>query len=145
MVNNVNEPAFIYKNNSKKNNYLRLKLVNENNKPIFGSKVSIYNGNEIQLFESSNVRGIYSTSENIIHFGLSDHKKVDSLIVTWPNFKQTKLFDVKANQLLKINSNNSKNYNSKSSSKKLFFEEITTKIKYTHIENSFDDYKKQVL
>ena len=72
-------------------------------------------------FESSNVRGIYSTSENIIHFGLSDYKKVDSLIVTWPNSRQTKLFDVKANQLLKVNSNNSKNYNSKSNSKRIIF------------------------
>ena len=145
VVNNVNETAFIYRNNSKKNNYLRLELINEDNKPVFGSKVSIYNENKIQLFESSNVRGIYSTSENIIHFGLSDYKKVDSLIVTWPNSRQTKLFDVKANQLLKVNSNNSKNYNSKSNPKELFFEEIPTKINYTHIENYFDDYEKQVL
>ena len=67
VVNNVNEKAFIYKNNSK-NNFLRLELINENNKPVFGSKVSLYNGKEIQLSESSNVRGIYSTSENMIHF-----------------------------------------------------------------------------
>ena len=73
------------------------------------------------------------------------NKKVDSLIITWPNSRQTKLFDVKANQLLKVNSNNSKNYNSKSNPKELFFEEIPTKINYTHIENYFDDYEKQVL
>jgi len=41
----------------------------------------------------------------MIHFGLGIHKKADSLIITWPNSKQTKLFDVKANQVLKINSN----------------------------------------
>ena len=50
----------------------------------------------------------------MIHFGLGDQKKVDSLIITWPNSKQTKLFDVKANQVLKINSNSSKRFNSNS-------------------------------
>ena len=37
VVSNVNEPAFIYKNNSR-NNFLRLKLLDNSNKPVLGSK-----------------------------------------------------------------------------------------------------------
>ena len=55
------------------------------------------------------------------------------------------MYDVKANQVLKINSRNSKRFNSNSKSKELFFEQVPSKINYTHIENSFDDFEKQVL
>lgn len=144
VVSNVNETAFIYKNNSE-NNFLRLKLEDESNQPIFGSKVRLYNNGNIQLFESTNVRGIYSTSEDFIHFGLGNHNEVDSLIITWPNSLKTKLFNVNANQVLKINSSTAKDYNEIKIEKKLFFEENRTKINYTHIENSFDDFEKQVL
>ena len=144
VVSNVNESAFIYKNNSN-NNFLRLKLEDESNQPIFGSKVRLYSDGNIQLFESTNVRGIYSTSEDIIHFGLGNKTSIDSLIITWPNSLKTKLYDVDVNQLLKVNSNTAKDYKERKIEKELFFEENRTKIKYTHIENSFDDFEKQVL
>ena len=144
VVSNINESAFIYKNNSD-NNYLRLKLEDTSNQPIFGSKVRLYSNGNIQLFESTNVRGIYSTSEDIIHFGLGNEKLIDSLIITWPNSLKTKFYDVDANQLLKVNSNTAKDYKERKIEKELFFEENRSKIKYTHIENSFDDFEKQVL
>ena len=97
------------------------------------------------MFESTNVRGIYSTSEDIIHFGLGNKTSIDSLIITWPNSLKTKLYDVDVNQLLKVNSNTAKDYKERKIEKELFFEENRTKIKYTHIENSFDDFEKQVL
>ena len=74
VVSNVNEPAFIYKNNSR-NNFLRIKLLDNSNKPVLGSKIKLYDKGDIQLFETSNVRGIYSTSEDFIHFGLGNKNK----------------------------------------------------------------------
>jgi hypothetical protein len=144
VVSNVNETAFIYKNNSK-NNFLRLKLSNDLNKPVLGSKVRLYNNGDIQLFETSNVRGIYSTSEDLIHFGLGNKNKIDSLIITWPNSLKTKLYDIDANQVLNVNSKSAKDFEELKNNNKLFFEESRTKINYTHIENNFDDFEKQVL
>jgi hypothetical protein len=144
VVSNVNESAFIYKNNSR-NNFLRLKLLDNSNKPVLGSKIKLYDKGEIQLFETSNVRGIYSTSEDLIHFGLGNKNKIDSLIITWPNSLKTKLYNIDANQVLKINSNSAKDFKKIKNNNKLFFEESRTKINYTHIENSFDDFEKQVL
>jgi hypothetical protein len=144
VVSNVNETAFIYKNNSK-NNFLRLKLSNDLNKPVLGSKVRLYNNGDIQLFETSNVRGIYSTSEDLIHFGLGNKNKIDSLIITWPNSLKTKLYDIDANQVLNVNSKSAKDFEEIKNNNKLFFEESRTKINYTHIENNFDDFEKQVL
>ena len=80
VVNNVNEQAYIYRNNSEKseNNYIRLKL--KDNKPTFGTKVSLYKDDHFQYFETTNVRGIYSNSEDIVHFGLGKYNSVDSIV-----------------------------------------------------------------
>jgi len=149
VVNNVNEKAFLYKNNSIENinnNYLRITLKNNNNTPSFGTKVKLYYNNKLQLFETTNVRGIYSTSENIAHFGLGKTKMVDSLVVTWPDNTKSKVFDIRTNQQLTLLSSTSKVDNRIfKSDNNSYFKKDDSKIKYVHIENLFNDYDKQVL
>ncbi|MGY8945831.1 MAG: VCBS repeat-containing protein [Flavobacteriales bacterium] len=149
VVNNVNEKAFLYKNNSIENinnNYLRIILKNKNNTPSFGTKVKLYYNKELQLVETTNVRGIYSTSENIAHFGLGKTKMVDSLVVIWPDNSKSKLFDISTNQQLILLSSTSNIENTTSSSdNNILFKKDDSKITYTHTENQFNDYDKQVL
>jgi len=144
VVNNVNEQAFIYKNNSEKNgnSYLRLKLIDD--MPTFGSKVSIYHGDEFQYFETTNVRGIYSNSENIVHFGLGNSSSVDSVLIEWPDGKTQKILNPKKNKLhiIKKKAKSNKGNNVKDS--KIFYEDKEI-LKHVHKENYFDDYDKQVL
>ncbi len=151
VVNNINEEAFIYKNNARENsvgNFLRLELKDKNHKNTIGTKVTIHYGDQKQFVETTTVRGIYSTSEHIVHFGLDDIKNIDEVVVDWPNNKQTRVKEVKTNQTItlfmdeaiskKIKGNNISNP---------IFEEITKlqKLVHRHKENSFDDYKDQVL
>ena len=149
VVNNVNDTAFLYKNNTsdlQNNSYIRIFLKNQNNQTLLGTKADIYSNGSRQFFETTNVRGIYSSSEDVIHFGLGNNDKIDSLLVTWPNGSISKLFDVKTNQNLTLYSSSGKNYKDLKKSNELrFFKEDRSKINYTHIENIFDDYKKQVL
>ena len=149
VVNNVNEKAFLYKNNSSEsinNNYLRINLKNKSNVPSLGTKVKLYSNNELQLFETTNVRGIYSTSEDIAHFGLGKTKKVDSLVVTWPDNTKSKVFDISVNQQLTLLSSSSiKGDMASKSENNILFKNDDSKIQYTHTENLFNDYDKQVL
>ena len=149
VVNNVNDTAFLYKNNTsdlQNNSYIRIFLKNQNNQTLLGTKADIYSNGSRQFFETTNVRGIYSSSEDVIHFGLGNNDKIDSLLVTWPNGSISKLFDVKTNQNLTLYSSSGKNYKDLKKSNELrLFKEDRSKINYTHIENIFDDYKKQVL
>ena len=149
VVNNVNEKAFLYKNNSSEsinNNYLRINLKNKSNVPSLGTKVKLYSNNELQLFETTNVRGIYSTSEDIAHFGLGKTKKVDSLVVTWPDNTKSKVFDISVNQQLTLLSSSSIRGDMASKSENnILFKNDDSKIQYTHTENLFNDYDKQVL
>ena len=107
VVNNVNEPAFIYQNNSEKTynrNYLRVKLQDAKN-TILGTKVKIEYQGQIQFYEMTNVRGIYSTCEQVAHFGLDKASKVDKITVTWPDGQLSELKNIKANQVISVDKN----------------------------------------
>jgi hypothetical protein len=75
VINNVNERAFVYRNNSDKfnnNHFFRVKLTDQNkNLPFFGTKARITTGGKSQWYEFTSVRGMYSTSEQVAHFGLA--------------------------------------------------------------------------
>ncbi|MCK4561358.1 MAG: VCBS repeat-containing protein [Flavobacteriaceae bacterium] len=147
IVNNINEEAFIYRNNTT-NNFLRIELKSKENKSVFGTRIKLIYQDEIQIFETTNVRGIYSTSESTVHFGLDNLRKVDTIIIKWPNNKKTILKDINTNQKLLVFMEEGVTIKNKESKKKqLLFSEITpnNKIPYQHIENDFDDFKHQVL
>jgi hypothetical protein len=151
IVNNINNEAFVYRNNSEKHkdrNFLRVKLTDPEHKPTFGARVQVYFGQEIQTLESTNVRGIYSTSESTLHFGLNKFTEVDSLSIIWPSGNKTIKKNIKTNQFLEFSSNDSEIANSKiKESSNLLFTDQTTSFpaKFKHQENSFDDFKKQLL
>lgn len=150
VVNNINEAAFIYRNNSEKTsnaNYIRVQLTDKDNRPVFGARVTMYAGGEIQIIETTNVRGIYSTSEPYVHFGLGSHKKIDSIEIVWPNNTKSIQKNIKANQLLQFKMNQGVSYEKLEHHKTKHFQETTSSfpIKHTHIENEFDDYEYQVL
>lgn len=151
VVNNINSEAFIYRNNSEvkpNSNYLRIQLVDKNNRPTFGTRVNIYTQNGVQTLETTNVRGIYSTSEPTLHFGLNNLTQVDSLTVVWPNGKSTVKRDISANQLLEISSDESEILEiKKKETEKTLFADMTDVFpaKFKHQENQFDDFEKQIL
>ena len=151
VVNNINNEAFIYRNNSETandRNFLRIELVDDNHKPTFGARVQIYTSQGVQTLETTNVRGIYSTSESTLHFGLNNLNNIDSLTVLWPNGNITSKKNIQTNQILKISSSDSKKITPKTeeSSKYLFADRTSSfPAKFNHIENSFDDFEKQIL
>ena len=145
VVNNVNDKPFIYENNSENNgnNFIRLKMVDD--RPTLGTKVKMYYDKEFQYFETTNVRGIYSTSEDVVHFGINKSKAIDSILIEWPDQTLQKIINPKINKTHKvykdgININSKLNINDNKR-----FNEDKSILNYTHRENYFNDYDKQVL
>ena len=111
VINNINDPAFVYENklysgkSTGKNNYIRVRLDNAS-QPAgseLGVKVTIrYGDGQRQFHDHSIYRGYLSTMENIIHFGLGNHSLVDTLHIVWPDGKRNELHNVKANQVLTV-------------------------------------------
>ena len=66
------------------NHYLRLKLKGNSSK-VLGTKVYLFANGEIKYADHSNFCGYRSTVDPVIHFGLGNTQKIDSLIVVWPD------------------------------------------------------------
>ncbi|MDX1618469.1 MAG: FG-GAP-like repeat-containing protein [Balneolaceae bacterium] len=109
VVNNIDEPAFLFRNRlaereSGDNHYLRIRLegAGENTMGL-GAFVEIEYGDGLrQYHEHTTYRGYVSSVESIVHFGLGDSTVVDKLTVTWPDSSIQVLTDVRPNQLLTL-------------------------------------------
>ena len=107
VISNLEDPAFIYKNQSReqsKGNYLQAKLKGSPQNPFaVGASVLIEYGNgEKQYQEISPNRGIFSCSEYLIHFGMAQVTQVEKLSVRWPDGKTQTLTNVPTNQRLEL-------------------------------------------
>lgn len=153
VVNNVDDYAFIYQNNSNtlsKNKFLNLKF-NLNNKEtsFFGTRATIYYEDRIQVRELTSARGYYSCSEDLMHFGLGNTKKIDSLVITWYDGGRSVIHKIKTGQTLNIDRTQLKETKAISSDNKkdFLFIDVTDGInlEHKHEENVFDDYEREVL
>ena len=152
VVNNVNDFASIFQNNAEKvlkRHYLRVNpIADADNIISLGTKIHIETSEGPQFFEITSVRGIYSTSEHIAHFGLGDIEKIEKLIVQWPDGNQNILENVKSDQTINVPYSKSKPapIEKKEEIQYLFTNASKeTGISIKHQENDFNDFKKQVM
>ncbi|HEU5054152.1 MAG TPA: VCBS repeat-containing protein [Hanamia sp.] len=107
ITNNMNEPAGIYKNNSREQHpdmhYLTLQLKgNYPNTFCIGAKAFLFSNHSIMYRELQPERGFLSCSEPLLHFGLGKSNLIDSLIIIWPNNTEQKISHFTGDQKLVI-------------------------------------------
>ena len=145
VVNNVNMPAFIYKNTTDTlvNRSLQLKLkASANNTNAVGAKVTLYAEKEKMVSELYPSRGFQSTVPHRLHFGLGNVQQVDSIVITWPDGQQTQQYNLATNQLLQIEQ---KNGLAPVKEKHEVLKEFPTLFQYTHKENNFIEFNRERL
>ncbi|HEX5624547.1 MAG TPA: VCBS repeat-containing protein, partial [Saprospiraceae bacterium] len=150
VVNNIDDPAFVYRNNlDARKNHLRIRLDGPPaNVDGIGAKVTLYHGEEQQYQQFKVVRGYLSSCEPVVHFGLDQLSRVDRITVEWTDGRINELQDVKANQLLKISYKDAAPQVAEKPAEQTLFQESTSEYiqpPYFHRENPFDDYQKQIL
>ena len=110
VVNNVDIPAFVYRNMSSeklKNHYLRIKLTGfQNNTYAYGTRATLYSQGNEQVLEQLPARGFQSSVEPVLHFGLGASNIVDSLFIRWPDGKCQSLKDIRVDTVLTIDHKN---------------------------------------
>lgn len=152
IVNNIDQEAFIFRNNSSNTKFLRVNLVDSTNKSLFyNAKVFMHYQGKVQLQEYSPTRGYQSCVEHVLHFGFPEKiNLIDSIIVIWTDQQKTKLSNISVrNQDLKI-SKDLKNL-TKTSKPNLFptlfktSDAINFGIDFIHEENNFDDFLEEKL
>ena len=73
IVNNIDDKAFVYRNNANEknnNNFLRVKLEGKNSAALLNAKINLYYKDGIQFQEYTPTRGYQSSIEHMVHFGL---------------------------------------------------------------------------
>lgn len=103
VVNNVNMPCFVYRNESvqqhPENKFLKVTLQGEGkNTSGIGAKVTVYYNQRLAYQEQMPMRGFESTVDNRLNFGLGKTEKIDSVVVIWNGGKRNILKDVQPNQ-----------------------------------------------
>ncbi|MGI9545071.1 MAG: CRTAC1 family protein, partial [Cyclobacteriaceae bacterium] len=107
IVNNINEPPYIYKNKAVDldlGSFLKIQLAGPaGNSNGIGSRVTLYQNRSIQVRELFFTRGYQSSVEPVLHFGIPHSTGIDSLNVLWPDGKSQVLRSIGLNQSLIIN------------------------------------------
>lgn len=130
---------YILKNNGiRLNNFIRFE--NDNSEAAI-IKICIYSDTLFQCNYHATDKGLYSSSEDIVHFGLSKYELVDSAKIYWSDNTVSILRNLKANQIISTKNIDKKPFyleQKPSNSNSLFLE--NEMINFSHIENDFEDF-----
>ena len=152
VVNNVNMPSFVYKNNSDTliNRSITLKLKQACKNPFaVGTKAIIkYGDKKVNLAENYTSRGFQSSVSSTIHFGLGPIKQIDTLWLKWPDGSSSIETNLATNQIHAITQNsvasNEQTYDFKKSNS-LKTKEIEPLFNFEHTENAYIDFNNERL
>ncbi|MBO9619682.1 MAG: VCBS repeat-containing protein [Niabella sp.] len=149
IVNNINQPAFIYRNEAskqKQNNYLAIKLKGDKgNTAGIGAKLYLYQKDKQQYVEQMPARGYQSTVSAVVHFGLGADAAIDSVKVIWQRGGMQIIPNVKANQLLTLDEKDANLIYHPATPAQPAFAEVKSPIAYSNAKNTINDFKRQPL
>lgn len=153
VVSNLDDVAFVYENKSTEkpaSNYLQIELRGApGNHFSVGASATIYYGDgQQQYLENNPTRGIFSSVEHLLHFGLGDTKRVDRLLVRWPDGRTQEFRDVAANQRLKPEYKEAGTFTKTIAPVKpsaSLVDNISRNFQYLHYENEFNDFEQYPL
>ena len=156
IINCLDAPALILKNNSPKKNFISVSFQGGGlNTMGVGCKAYLFTGAKsdsyrMQYQQLMAVRGFMSSSTYQLHFGLDTISNVDSLLIVWPDQKCQVIKNPGINKNLVANKGDAQAdfiYNNFFPNKSEAMLDITSQVncKWSHKENDFLDYNVQYL
>ncbi len=152
VVNNINQEAFIYRNNVRTlldNRYLQIKLEGDgSNRFGIGSKVTLRSGDRMFFQELMPSRGFQSSVDYVLTFGIGGLDAVESVMVEWPDGRVGIQRDVAANQRLIVRQSDAAMAEPvERPTVAPLFTDMTDEIGFTfvHQENEFVDFDRERL
>jgi hypothetical protein len=105
VINNILDPAFIFENHASErldHHYLQISLEGKSaNTYGIGAEVCVTTSDgQRQCQAMRPIRGFFSSSQPIIHFGLGTRTAIEELVVVWPDRRMQTLKNVKADSRL---------------------------------------------
>ena len=152
IVNNINSPASIYRNNAERmpdRHFLKLELSGSDlNQAGIGARVVIYASGQQQMAQLYATRGFMSSTSDHLHFGLGSDTLVDSLTVYWPGLLEEKIFNVKVDQTIQLDISKAIAAvpNTEPGAPETIFSSVSIPgLEYRHRENDWEDLDREAL
>lgn len=151
VVNNVNMPSFVYRNNSerkKQHNYIKLKFkAADGNRFGIGTVAKIYFKDQIISQTLQPSRGFQSSMEYPMTIGIGKEQTIDSIRIIWPDDATEKQIDLAANQTLIFERSKSVEtfYPPKKNSIIPLLTELDNTTLLAHKENNYNDFNNEGL
>ncbi len=107
VVNNINAPAFLYRNHSRQqsdHHFLRIRLEGRApNRDALGAKIQVHLPDGRRFFrENYPVRGYLSSVDPVIHVGLGTDTLVSMLEITWPDGSHSRYSGLRADSSYRL-------------------------------------------
>ena len=155
VVNNVDDEAFIYRNNARSllpdNHYLQVKLVGDSvNRLAVGARVTLHAGQRQFMQELEPTRGFQSSVDYVLTFGVGHAATLDSLTVDWPDSRRSVTTHVGTNQRITLKEPDSSAVRRPVSPLppvSPVFTDVTSTVgvDFVHHENDFVDFDREPL
>ncbi len=154
VVNNINDEAFVYRNNltdlkSETAHSLRIKFEGDGANPMGLGAIVEYelSDGRKEFYEHTPYRGFLSSVDPIAHFGLGKFTTVKNLKITWPGGRTQTLPAVNADQTITLRAKNARSGNATpvAIASNSLFQDVTTElgITYKHEETDIIDFNLQ--
>lgn len=144
VINNLNDRAYIYQNNTREkggnSNYLTVDLGQE-----FGAQVTCYIQEKNLYQDFQPVKGYMSSVDPRLHFGLGDATQVDSIQVKWSNGEISLFKEIAANQRIGLKPISLANNPTVTSPVNSLFSKSSYNIPFSHEESEFIDFDRDRL
>lgn len=152
VVNQVNDYALIYKNNTsekKVNHFIRIKFDGSGlNKEGIGSRVQVTCNHQTYTQEFMPSRGYMSSGDHELIFGVGKATTIDSLRIIWPDMREQVLTSLSADQTVTLHNNEAHAASPSNihTTDPLFVQLNAKKIlDFRHTENDYNDFRTQIL
>lgn len=149
VINSINAPAVILKNNSPKKNFVSINFKGTGaNTYGLGCKAYIFHDNQMQYQQLMLTRGFQSSSDTRLHFGLDSSSVIDSVLIVWPDQKLQVLKNVAANKQIQIQEKDATglfDYTVVFKPQEELLDRLDKSVNWKHTENDFFDYNVQYL
>lgn len=149
VINNIDEEAFIYKNNENSKRWIKLSLEGPaGNLMGIGAKAHLISTKSNQMATMRLSRGYLSCSQAVLHFGIQEGDTPHRIELTWPDGKRNVIEHPVIGKEILVKYAEASSHQSEISKDKTIFKEVSDDLispAFYHQENKFDDYKKQIL
>src|SRR5438093_1040464 len=153
VVNNVNDEAFIYRNNARTqlpaNHFLQVRLTGDSANPFaVGARVTLRGGGREFMQELEPTRGFQSSVDYVLTFGVGRVDTLQSVTVDWLNGRRSALSHVATNQRLTIDTHDARRTtHERMTAPQPLFRDVTSQLglDFVHHENEFVDFDRDRL